>query len=87
MVLSTNNIAFLLVVPLFMIIRQGMIVVVLVPILSVILIIRLLIIPLLQLSFKIMIPLKKLFNCLNEGLHLPLQCVRRDLSLLVCGGH
>ena len=58
-----------------MIIRQGMIVVAFVPVLSVILIFWLLIILLLQLSFQLVVLLSEPFNRYDEGLHLPFQCV------------
>ena len=51
LVLSTDGIAFLLVVPLLMVIRWGTIVVTFIPILLVVLVIQLPIILLLQLSF------------------------------------
>ena len=75
LVLSTDDIAFLLVVPFLMIIRQGMIVVAFVPVLSVILIFWLLIILLLQLSFQLVVLLSEPFNRYGEGLHLPFQCI------------
>ena len=83
----TNGITFLLVVPFLVIIRWGTIFVAFVPILSVILIVRLLIILLLQLSLQLVVPLSESFNYSGKGLHLPLQCVGWVPSLLVCSGH
>ena len=83
----TNNIAFLLVIPLLVIICWGMIVITFVPFLFVILIIWLSIIPLLQLSFQLVVLLSEPFNHRSEALHLPLQCIGRVFGLLVGGGH
>ena len=82
-----DDIVFLLVVPLLVIICWGMIVITFVPFLLVILIVRLPIILLLQLSFQLVVPLSEPFNHRSEGLHLPLQCVGRVSGLLVGGGH
>ena len=68
LITSTDNIAFFLVVPFLVIIRQETIVVTFVPVLFVILIIRLLVILLLQLSFQLMVLLSELFNCCGKGL-------------------
>ena len=87
LVSSTNDIAFLLVIPLLVIICWGMIVIMFVPFLFVILIIQLPIILLLQRSFQLVIPLSESFNRCSDGLHLPLQCVGWVSSLLVGGGH
>ena len=84
---STNDISFLLVIPFLVMIRQGTIVAAFIPILSVIIIIRLLIVPLLQLSFQLVVSLSESFNCCGKGLHLPLQCIERVPSLLVGSGH
>jgi len=87
LILSTNSIAFFLIVPFLVIIHWGTIVVTFVPVLFVILIIRLLVIPLLQLSFKLMVLLSEPFDPCGKGLHLPLQCIGRVFDLLVGSGH
>ena len=87
LVLSTDGIAFLLVVPFLVIVHRRMIVVTFVPFLLVILIIQIPLIPLLQLSFQLVVPLSEPFNRCDEGLHLPLQCIERVSGLLVGGGH
>ena len=84
---STNDISFLLVIPFLVMIRQGTIVAAFVPILSVIIIIRLLIVPLLQLSFQLMVSLSESFNYCGKGLHLPLQCIGRIPGLLAGVSH
>ena len=84
---STDDIAFLLVILLLVIVRRGMLVVTLIAFPSVILIIRLPIIPLLQPSFQLIFSLSELFNRCGEGLHLPLQRVGWVFGLLVSGGH
>ena len=83
MVLPTDDVAFLLVVPFLVIIRQGTIVIALVPILCVIMVVQFLLIPLLQLLFQLVVPLSESFNCYSKGLYLPLQCIRRVVSWLV----
>ena len=83
----TDGIALLLVVPFLVIVCRGTIVVAFILALSVILIVWLLIIPLLQLSFQLMVLLIELFNRCGECLHLPFQCVGRVPSLLVGNGH
>ena len=87
LVSSTDGIAFLLVVPLLMVIRWGTIVVTFIPILLVVLVIQLPIILLLQLSFQLVVPLSKLFNYCGQGLHLPLQCIGRVPGLLAGVSH
>ena len=84
---STDGIAFLLVILLLVIVRRGMVVVTFIPFPSIILIIRLPIIPLLQPSFQLIFSLSELFNRCGEGLHLPLQRVGWVFGLLVSGGH
>ena len=84
---STNDIALFLVVPFLVIVHRGMIVVAFVLALSIILIVWLLIIPLLQLSFQLMVPLSEPFNRYGEGLHLSFQRVGRVPGLLVGNGH
>ena len=57
-----DGIAFLLVVPLLIVIYRGTIVVAFVPILLVVLFVWLPIVPLLQLSFQLMVSLSESFN-------------------------
>ena len=76
LVSSTDSIAFLLVVPLLVIVHRGTIVVTFIPFLSIILIIWLSI---------IMVPQSEPFNRCGEGLHLPLLYVGRVFGILVGG--
>ena len=87
LVSSTKSIAFLLVIPLLVIIHWGTIIVMFVPFLSIILIVRLPIILLLQLSFQLVVLLSEPFNRCGKGLHLSRQCVGLVFGLLVGGGH
>ena len=87
LVLPTDGVALLLVIPFLVIIFRGTIVVAFIPILSVILVIQFLLISLLQLSFQLVVPLSEPFNRYGKGLYLPLQCVRWIPSILVGGGN
>nr|POF14785.1 hypothetical protein CFP56_32994 [Quercus suber] len=87
LILSTDSIALFLVIPFLVTVPRGTIVVTFVPVLSVIVIVRLLLIPLLQQLFQLVVLLSELFNRYGKGFHPPLQYARRVLDLLVGYGH